>query len=135
MPCTGRELQAQLKIAAASDGRRTAALGLRNKSSSPCTVDGYPDLQLLASGADPISTSPVHIGAKTRVSVAPGATAWSALSWSVVAGSGDPSTGACGPTVSKVAVFAPDDTVELDVPFSAGSVCQHGRIEVGPLKA
>lgn len=135
VPCTGRELEAQLRVAAATGGERTAALGLRNKTGAPCTIDGYPDLQLLAAGTDPISTSPVHVGSKSRITVAPGATVWSALRWSVVAASGEPGTGACEPTASQLAVFAPDDIVELDIPFSAGPICQHGRIEVGASKA
>ena len=128
-PCTGGQLRAELKVAGrAGDGPVMAAVGLRNKSGNPCTMDGFPGLQLLAAGADPISTSPVETGSKARITVAAGATAWARLSWKA----GD---AACGPRPAQLAIFAPDDTVEMDVAFTTGPVCDGGQISVGALQS
>jgi hypothetical protein len=125
-------LQSQLRLGAPeSAGRRSAAVGVHNGSTSACGLDGYPDLQLLGQGTDPISTLVVPTGSHSLVRLEPGATAWSALDWSTRAGAGEPQAGPCQPAAARLAVFAPHDRTELDVAFSAGPVCRFGRIEAG----
>jgi hypothetical protein len=135
LPCPGSALRGRLRVAPAIHAnQRTATVGLVNTSKQTCTVNGYPDLQLLGAGTDPISTMTVHAGSAAAVRLAPGATAWATLRWSAVA-SADEAADACQPAASRLAVFAPHDTTELDVAFSGGRVCQHGRIQVGAFGA
>lgn len=134
--CSGHMVQAQLQLAASSSaGRRAGAVGLRNTSTRPCGIDGHPDLQLLGRDADPISTVVVAARSHSPIRLAPGATAWATLTWSTLAGADEPRTGTCEPAASRLAVFAPQDQTQLDVVFSGGPVCQHGRIEVGAFGA
>ena len=128
--CSGKELAADLQPPAAAGDRRSAALSLRNTGSKPCSLSGFPDLQLLGHADDPISTLVVHTGPAGSVRLAPGATAWAALIWTTKAAADEPA-GGCEPAAGRLAVFAPSDENQLDVTYSAGPICEHGRVEAG----
>jgi hypothetical protein len=131
--CAGSVLQAQLKVDG-TVGKATGAIGLRNQSAAACTVTGFPDLQLLGRGDDPISTRAAPTaGSPAAVRLEPGATAWSPVTWSTVASADEASP--CEPAAERLAVFAPGDKTQLNVAYSAGPVCDHGLIQVGPFSA
>jgi hypothetical protein len=133
--CSGHAVVAQLRPGAGSGDRRSATIGLTNASAVSCTLSGFPELQLVAAGNDPVSTLTVRKGQPSTVRLKPGATAWSALSWTTRAAADEPASGRCQPAADRLAVFAPQDHVEMDVTYSGGPVCQHGRIEVGAFRA
>jgi hypothetical protein len=134
--CSGSALQALFQANAANGSQRSGAVGLRNQSASVCTVSGYPDLQLLGRGDDPISTSVVKDAKSPAVvRLAPGQTAWAAMAWRTAAVADEPQSGPCQPAAGRLAVFLPGQTTQLSTSFDAGSVCDHGRITVSPLGA
>jgi len=58
--CGGAGLRIDKIGANASTSHRTWDMALRNVSSSPCQIHGYPSIRLLDSGARPIATNVVH---------------------------------------------------------------------------
>ncbi|MEU4564994.1 DUF4232 domain-containing protein [Actinoplanes sp. NPDC023936] len=134
-PCSGISLTAQLRTTAPAKGKRTAYLSVVNKSTQPCALNGHPDLQLLDGHEEPVSTGTERIGTKKPVTLAPGAAAWSTLVWSTVAGPDEPATGDCQRAATILTVYAPPDNVGIEIPYSAGPVCQFGQINATPFSA
>lgn len=132
--CSGTDLTAGLRIGALAAGRRAAALTVRNRTSRPCTLGGFPALQLLGRGDDPISTLVVHEGSAPALRLSPGATAWAPLTWGTSPVADEP-TGGCEPAASRLAVFAPDDEKQINLDYSAGPVCDHGRVQASAFRA
>jgi len=132
--CTGRDVTAELRIGKLAGGRQSAALTVRNTAAAPCELTGFPELQLLGHGYDPISTMVVHEGSSVPLRLASGATAWSSLSWATTPAA-DEHTGGCQPAASRLAVFVPSDQTEVDVDYSAGPICAHGRVEANAFRA
>jgi hypothetical protein len=132
--CSGSVLQAQLRTAPADGSRRTGSVGLRNTAQTACTLSGFPDLQLLGTGNDPISTLGVRTaGTPGAVVVGPGRTAWAGLTWITTPAFDEPSSGPCEPAAVQLAVFAPNDRTQLSIAYAGGPVCDHGRITIAPL--
>ncbi|BAL87450.1 hypothetical protein AMIS_22300 [Actinoplanes missouriensis 431] len=134
-PCSGISLTAQLRTTAPAKGKRTAYLSVVNKSSQPCALNGHPDLQLLDGADDPVSTGTERLGTKKPLTLTPGAAAWSTLVWSTVAGPDEPTTGDCQRAATILTVYAPPDNVGIEIPYSAGPVCQFGQINATPFSA
>jgi hypothetical protein len=132
-PCPGTALTAQFEANSGKAGQRSGRVGLRNGSGAVCSVIGFPEVQLVGRGDDPISTYTVHDGAARLVLLAPGQTSWATLTWSTQAAADEPATGPCQPSAERLAVFAPHQQTQLNVPFAAGPVCVHGQFMVGPL--
>jgi hypothetical protein len=133
--CAGRQLAADFRLGNPGNGgqARSGAVGLRNVSGAGCTLVGYPGLQLVGRGNDPISTYTVHGGGPGRVLVlAPGRTAWAVLSWTTAPASDEPSSEPCQPAAAQLAVNPPNDQTQLYAAFGGGSVCDHGRMTINP---
>lgn len=133
--CAGSALQASFRIdPAGKTAQRGGAVGLRNTSTTACTVSGFPGLQLLGRGDDPISTFNVRDAKAPRaILLAPGQTAWAALTWTVSPAADEPRSDPCQPSAVRLGVNPPDDRTQLYVPYAAGPVCDHGRILIAPL--
>ena len=132
--CSGRGLTAGLEIGNLSGSTQSAALSVRNTTAQPCTLSGFPDLQLLGHGEDPISTLVVHTGSAGTLQLSPGATAWAPLTWSTAPATDEPA-GGCEPSASRLAVFAPGDSTQINLDYSAGPICGHGRIAASAFRA
>ena len=132
--CSGHDVRADLLIGKRAGGRQDAALTVRSTAAAPCDLTGFPDLQLLGHGDDPISTMVVRAGSPAPLRLAAGGTAWSSLSWTTTPAADEPA-GRCQPTADRLAVFVPADHTEVDVDFSAGAVCAHGRVEANAFRA
>ncbi len=127
--CTTAGLAAQFTLR----GTGRASVGLRNTTAAKCAITGYPGLQLLDAHQQPVSTYQVKSDAAHSVLLAPGAVAWSSVSWTVTAAADEPRSGPCQPAAALLVVIPPEDRGQLTVPFSGGSVCDHGRLSVSAL--
>jgi Protein of unknown function (DUF4232) len=114
-------------------GQRYAALGLKNTTSTACTLYGYPGLQLVdANGAArPTTVVRDRSVAPRSVVVKPGQTAWALLRWTVIPAD-DEAADHCAPDPASLRVIPPDETTRLTTEFDYGAVCQHGRVVVDP---
>src|SRR3954447_10943784 len=131
--CHTSELTGSLGPETAGAGQRYATLMLRNTGGRSCTLYGFGGLGLAGAGGAAVPTKQVRSGAPpTTVSLAPGATARSALHWGSVNGPGDPPTGACQPAPTTLRVIPPDETDPLSVAWTFGPVCEAGTIEQQP---
>ena len=54
------------------------------------------------------------------------------LHWTVVQAADETAT-PCEPVAASVRVTPPDETTQLVLAWAYGPVCQHGRIDAGPL--
>ena len=116
-------------------GQRYAALGLTNTTGSPCTIYGYPGLQLVdGSGAAlPTQAQRDQAQSPTLLTVQPQQTVWATLHWTVVPAD-DEATTFCAPNPKQLRVIPPDETTQLSMAFDYGPVCQHGTVTVGPFR-
>lgn len=128
--CRTGELTGHLGAVGDEAGNRDAQLTLVNTGGRTCTVDGYGGIGLQAgSVALPTHQNRIPSPAPTLVLLTPGASATSALRWSVIAGGGDAATGRCQPAASTLEVIPPDETDPLAVAWDAGPVCQGGSVQ------
>jgi hypothetical protein len=131
--CHTSELTGSLGPETAGAGQRYATLILRNTGGRSCTVHGFGGIGLAGAGGAALPTKQVRAGGPpTTVSLAPGATARSALHWGSVNGPGDPPTGACQPAPTTLRVIPPDETDPLSLAWTFGPVCEGGTIEQQP---
>ena len=132
--CPASALEARFRVTGGDSTRRSGAVGFHNQGKTACTLSGFPDLQLLGRSDDPISTSVVRDGARPGViRLAPGQTAWAAVTWTAVAAADEPRSGPCQPAAVRLAVFPPAQLTQLSIDYTAGVVCDHGRFVVSPL--
>jgi hypothetical protein len=132
--CPASALEARFRVTGGDSTRRSGSVGFHNQGKTACTLSGFPDLQLLGRGDDPISTSVVRDGARPGViRLAPGQTAWAAVTWTAVAAADEPRSGPCQPAAVRLAVFPPAQLTQLSTDYTAGVVCDHGRFVVSPL--
>jgi Protein of unknown function (DUF4232) len=105
-----------------------AALVLTNRSRRTCRVYGYGGVQILDAARHPLPTHQVRDpnAPPHRVLLPPGASAYSQLHWSVMAGVGE--TEPCQPTATYLLITPPDETQPITITWSPGA-CSHGRID------
>ncbi|MFL6110226.1 MAG: DUF4232 domain-containing protein [Catenulispora sp.] len=116
-------------------GHVAADISLRNTSTHPCTVAGYPAVSLLASDQHPLPTNVVRFPtAVTTVTVAPGAWVHSEVRYSPnIPGPGEPQTGECEPMTVHALAQLPGDTAWAKVTLPAPTmVCEKGTLEAKP---
>jgi hypothetical protein len=130
--CHTTDLTGHVEGHGAASGQRYAALGLTNRTSTPCTVYGYPGLQLVESNGTVKPTTVARDAGipPTRLVVAPGQTVWAQLHWTVVPAD-DEVANHCAPDPTQLRVIPPDETTQLSMPFDYAAVCQHGHLTVG----
>jgi hypothetical protein len=94
-------------------------------------------MQLLGPGSQPLPTNIVRDTTKpaTTVMVATGAQTSALLHWGAIAAGDEPQTGPCEQTPQQVEVTPPNEFQFVTAPWTFGPVCEHGRIDTGPLQA
>ncbi|MBO0826271.1 MAG: DUF4232 domain-containing protein [Streptosporangiales bacterium] len=131
--CHTSDLAAAVRMADSAAGHRHGWLVLTNTSSATCTVYGYGGMQLYRSNGDAVPTKMARDPSvpPRLVTLAPGETARSSLSWTVVPTGGEPDTTACEPSATTAHVTPPDETSYDSTPWHFGEVCDHGTIDQG----
>jgi Domain of unknown function (DUF4232) len=131
--CHTADLTGHVEGHGAGSGQRYAALGLTNRTGTPCTVYGYPGLQLVdGTGAvKPTTVDRDRATGPTTLLVAPGQTVWAVLHWTVIPAD-DEAADHCAPDPKQLRVIPPDETTQLSMPFDYDAICQHGHLTVGP---
>lgn len=135
--CHTVELVAQLKRGSPGAGQRYATVLLRNRSQHRCRVYGYIGAQLIGAGHRRLPTNVVRDRTRTprRVVLASGAGAQALLHWGAIPGPGEPQARPCEPAPRFIEITPPDETRYLVVRWPFGPVCEHGRIDVRPLRS
>ena len=129
--CHTGELTGRLVPGSPGAGQRYATVVLENTGGRTCTVHGYGGIGLVDATGAPLPTHQVRVPspAPTTVTLAPHETVRSQLHWSVVAGTGDSTSGPCQPTAAALQVIPPDETDHLSIPWGQGPVCEGGQIQ------
>jgi hypothetical protein len=135
--CAASEVAARVSDGQAGAGQRQVFLVLTNTSDDPCTVTGYPGLQLLTSTNAKVPTKVVRVSspAAKTVTLKPNASASSTLTFGVVATGSEPETGPCEKNPSQIRVIPPDATTSVTAPWGFGPVCNKGKISANAFVA
>ncbi|AZM44653.1 hypothetical protein DMB38_01460 [Streptomyces sp. WAC 06738] len=133
--CRTGDLAASVRPLNSAAGNRYAALVLTNDTDTTCRTRGWTGLQLVRADGTKVPTTVVRDRSRTpsMQTLAPGASAWSRLHWTVVASGSDNVTGACRPRPAELQVIPPDTYHHTDTAWPLGEVCDAGRIESLPL--
>jgi uncharacterized protein DUF4232 len=134
--CVADSLSAKVEMGEPAAGNRYAKLVFTNIGTTPCTLTGYSGFQLRANGADiATSTNRVLDPAPSTVALAPKASAAANLHWTVVATGSESADGPCEPEANAAAAIAPDDTKQIELPWTFGPVCGAGAIDMSAFYA
>jgi hypothetical protein len=135
--CAARDLLSSVVGSQGAAGTFELTFALRNSSTSPCPMDGYPSAQLLDSSGTELPTHVVSGGnlqftnfAPAALQLAPGATAYFNLAYSDVP-SGTETT--C-PTAAQIEI-TPPHAVDHDVVAVQIMACSAGTLTVSPVFA
>jgi Protein of unknown function (DUF4232) len=119
-------------------GTLTTTIGMTNTSSSTCTMQGYPGMQLLNAAGAPIPTTvvrgqahfpdPTANAAPALVSLTAGASARYSMQYSDVPVGGEASC----PASTKTEVTPPTDTAFAVMTLSI-TACDNGTVHVSPV--
>ena len=134
--CHTEDLAGSFKAGSPGAGQRFATLYLRNASGHTCHVFGYVGGQLKSGGGANIATNILrdHTVTPHTITLKPGKRAKALFHWAAIPGTGEPQTGNCEPRPAEIRVTPPDETTQLVLRWRFGSVCQHGAIDVRPLR-
>ncbi|MFF7679036.1 DUF4232 domain-containing protein [Actinacidiphila glaucinigra] len=133
--CHTADLRAAIGPNNPGAGQENFPVVLTNRSSRTCTVHGFPGLAFVNSAGQQVTVDPERDTGlpKRRVTLAPGASAWSPMSFS------NPDiTGVTTVVPAAVLVTPPDERTSLRVPWNGGKVSNTGKASVprlGPLQA
>jgi len=135
--CAARDLMISLVGSQGAAGTNELTFALRNSSTSPCPMDGYPSAQLLDSSGTELPTHVVSGGSlqftnftPAPVQLAPGANAYFNLAYSDVP-SGTETT--C-PTAAQIEI-TPPHAADHDVVAVQVMACSAGTLTVSPVFA
>lgn len=97
---------------------------------------GYGGVQLIDEYGQGLPTRQVRASssAPAVITVTPGGTVTSQLTWNPSAGEGEDPAGPCQPTPATLSVIPPDEVQTLAVTWQLGPVCQGGTIEQEPYR-
>ncbi|MGW2104044.1 DUF4232 domain-containing protein [Streptomyces olivaceoviridis] len=125
--CRTSDLKASLGPDHPGAGQENFALVLTNRSPRTCSLYGFPGVAFVDGAGDAVTPDPERATdqPQQRVTLAPGADAWSALSYT------DPAiTGVTTVTPQALLVTPPDETTSLSVPWTGGKVSNTGKASV-----
>jgi uncharacterized protein DUF4232 len=107
-------------------GQENYALVLTNTSGSTCTVYGYPGAAFVNSKGQNVSINPHREGGtKQKITLSPGESAWSALSYS-----NPQMTGVATVQPDAILITPPDEKQSLKVAWKGGKVTRSGAASV-----
>lgn len=116
--CRTTELRASVGRVDPGAGQRNFPVVLTNASSRTCTLYGYPGAAFVDASGRQLGPDPVRDPASPRtVTLAPGESAWAALSFA-----GPDVSGARTATPATLLVTPPDERNALEVTWKAGEV-------------
>ncbi|MFD0484561.1 DUF4232 domain-containing protein [Kineococcus sp. GCM10028916] len=133
--CTTAQLVGEVSDVTAGTGTSTATVVLTNTSELTCRVRGFGGISLGRSDGVPVLSRQVRSGTATStVTLTPGRSARSTISWSTTANTavGEPAVGDCEAVPTSLRVIPPDQIAEIAVPWSAGPVCDQGTLTQSP---
>lgn len=125
--CRTSDLRASLGPDHPGAGQQNFALVLTNRSPRTCSLYGFPGVAFVDGAGDAVTPDPERATDQPpqRVTLAPGADAWSALSYT------DPAiTGVTTVTPRTLLVTPPDETAPLSVRWTGGKVSDTGKASV-----
>ncbi|MFF7215926.1 DUF4232 domain-containing protein [Streptomyces sp. NPDC008238] len=125
--CHTSDLSASIGRNDPGAGQENFPVVLTNRSGRTCTVLGFPGLAFVNAAGEQVTVDPERATGQTarRVTLAPGASAWAAMSFSNPA-----ITGVTTVTPAAVLVTPPDETSSLKVPWTGGKVSNTGKASV-----
>lgn len=139
-PATGRrchtsELRASVGADHPGAGQSNFALVLTNASDHACTVRGFPGVAFVNGRGEAVTPDPERATGEARrtVTLAPGASAWSAMTYTNPA-----LTGVTTVTPAVLRLTPPDETAWIPVRWTGGEVSDTGKASVprlSPLRA
>lgn len=133
--CRTSDLRASLGPDHPGAGQENFALVLTNRSPRACSLYGFPGVAFVDAAGEAVTPDPERATDQPpqRVTLAPGADAWSALSYT------DPAiTGVTTVTPRALLVTPPDETTPLSVRWTGRQVSNTGKASVprvSPLRA
>lgn len=130
--CRSSELKASVGANHPGAGQENFAVVLTNTSGGTCTVYGFPGLSFLDNGGTPVTADPERTGgAKMKITLSPGKSAWAPLSFS-----NPEMTGAKQVTPATVRITPPDQEAPLPIAWEGGPLSAEGtsgRAKIGPM--
>lgn len=134
--CAAADLQGTVAGSQGAAGTIELTVALRNTTSAPCAIEGYPGALLYDANGSPLPTDVVRGGtfnftdfAAAPVTVAAGSTAFFNVAYSDV-----PTNNATCPSAASLWVTPPDDTDHLTVTARI-MACDGGKLTVSPVFA
>ena len=133
--CRASQLHASRLASAAAAGHIVLTYGLRNVSGSPCTLFGYPGLQMTDASGKPLPTQVSHGGSYTFVAETPTPVSLSPQAEaSFYAGYSDVPTGgetSC-PQSAELEIVPPNNTGKITLADQIAP-CKNGSVTVSPV--
>lgn len=128
--CVASQLAGSLTEGDAAAGQRYATLAVKNSSATACTLSGYAGLGLYFMSGTPLPTDAQRVlqPGPALVSLAPGESAKTNLHWTVVPTGNEPAN-PCQPPPEQLRIIPPDDTKQVSIAWTFGSVCNKGRLD------
>ncbi|MEU8472296.1 DUF4232 domain-containing protein [Streptomyces sp. NPDC029006] len=132
--CHSSELRASIGPDHPGAGQENFSVVLTNGSRRTCTVHGFPGIAFVDSAGDAVTPNPERTGGQDTlvVTLAPGKSAWAALSFTNPA-----ATRVTTVTPAAVLVTPPDETASLRVRWTGREVSNTGKAsvpQVSPLR-
>ncbi|WP_258564506.1 DUF4232 domain-containing protein [Streptomyces himalayensis] len=125
--CHSSELRASIGPDHPGAGQKNFAIILTNGSHRTCTVYGFPGVAFVNSTGEAVTPDPERTSGQEKriVTLAPGASAWSALAFTNPA-----LTGVTTVIPAAVLVTPPDETTSIRVRWTGGKVSNTGKASV-----
>jgi uncharacterized protein DUF4232 len=121
--CHTSELRASVGANNPGAGQENFPLVLTNRSGRTCTIDGYPGAAFVDGSGKQLGPDPLRRGGgATKVTLAPGRSAWAGLSFS-----SPEVSGAHKATPTSILVTPPDEKASLKVTWTGGPVPVSGN--------
>ncbi|SHH41915.1 DUF4232 domain-containing protein [Streptomyces sp. 3214.6] len=132
--CRTADLRASIGPNRPGAGQENFAVVLTNNSTRTCTVYGFPGIAFVDGGGEAVTPDPGRAVGQEEptVTLKPGASAWSALTFANPA-----ATGVTTVTPAAVLVTPPDETASIKVAWSGDKVSNTGKAsvpQVSPLR-
>lgn len=128
--CHTGDLTAALRKGDSIPGGLRAILTLRNSSRRTCHIRGHVGLRLYSGSGQLLPTpSTADGGPGNRITLRPGASAFTQLAWGFV----PPAYQHCGPMPEWLGVTPPGEVTQRFVAWPYGEVCGSGGLSSGPL--